>query len=115
MDTAFLVVVALVTTMPVPVPVPVLGALLVFSLMVGAPAAARCFTSRPLVALVLSAAIALVIVWAAIAACYVTNWPVGFFVGVLDALSYISGRAWATWRERAVRDGGFVPPRVPAP
>ena len=36
----------------------------------------------------LSVAIALVTVWAAIAASYLYNWPVGFFVGALAALSY---------------------------
>jgi zinc/manganese transport system permease protein len=91
---AFLIVVALATTMTVPVT----GALLIFSLMIGPPAAARSFTSRPLLAMALSVAIALVTVWAAIAASYLVNWPIGFFVGTLAALSYGTGRGWATWR-----------------
>jgi hypothetical protein len=37
-------------------------------------------------------------VWAAIAASYLYNWPVGFFVGVLAALAYGLGRGWAAWR-----------------
>jgi len=41
-ETAFLVVVACATTMTVPV----VGALLIFTLMIGPPAAARCFTNR---------------------------------------------------------------------
>jgi zinc/manganese transport system permease protein len=94
METAFLVVVALATAMTVPV----VGALLIFSLMIGPPAAARSFTNRPSVAIVLSIAIALITVWAAIALSYVTNWPIGFFVGALCALSYGVGRAWATGR-----------------
>jgi zinc/manganese transport system permease protein len=91
---AFLIVVALATTMTVPVT----GALLIFSLMIGPPAAARSFTSRPLLAMALSVAIALITVWAAIAASYLVNWPIGFFVGTLAALSYGTGRGWATWR-----------------
>ena len=47
MELAFLVVVALATTMTVPV----VGTLLIFSLMIGPPAAARSFTDRPLVAI----------------------------------------------------------------
>ncbi len=94
METAFLVVVALATAMTVPV----VGALLIFSLMIGPPAAARSFTNRPSVAIVLSIAIALITVWAAIALSYVTNWPIGFFVGALCALSYGVGRAWTTGR-----------------
>jgi len=93
-EIAFLIVVALATTMTVPVT----GALLIFSLMIGPPAAARSVTSRPVLAMVLSVAIALVTVWAAIAASYLVNWPIGFFVGTLAALSYGIGRGWATWR-----------------
>jgi zinc/manganese transport system permease protein len=89
----FLIVLALATTMTVPV----VGALLMFSLMTGPPAAARYLTSRPVLAMALSVTIALITVWAAIAASYLYNWPVGFFVGVLAALSYGAGRTWATW------------------
>jgi zinc/manganese transport system permease protein len=93
-EICFLIVVALATAMTVPV----VGALLIFSLMIGPPAAARSFTSRPALAMVLSVVIALVTVWAAIAASYLYNWPIGFFVGALGALAYGVGRAWAAWR-----------------
>ncbi len=46
MEMLFLAVLALATTMTVPV----VGTLLIFSLMIGAPAAARSFTDRPLLA-----------------------------------------------------------------
>jgi zinc/manganese transport system permease protein len=93
-ETWFLLVVALATAMTVPV----VGALLIFSLMIGPPAAARSFTSKPFLALALSVVIALVTVWAAIAACYLYNWPVGFFVGAIGAVAYGTGRAWAAWQ-----------------
>jgi zinc/manganese transport system permease protein len=99
MEIGFLVVVALATAMTVPV----VGALLIFSLMIGPPAAARSVTSRPVLAMALSVLIALGTVWAAIAASYLSNWPVGFFVGVLGALSYGAGRACAAARGRAGR------------
>ena len=89
-------VVACATTMTVPV----VGALLIFSLMIGPPAAARCLTDRPVPALVGSVAIALVTVWAALACSYRTDWPVGFFVGVFGAAWYGVGRAVAAWRRR---------------
>ncbi len=98
-ELCFLLVVALATAMTVPV----VGALLIFSLMIGPPAAARSITSRPLAAMLLSVAIALVTVWAAIAASYLYNWPVGFFVGALGALSYGAGRAWSAVRARVTR------------
>ncbi len=90
----FLLVVALATAMTVPV----VGALLIFSLMIGPPAAARSFTDRPAVALLLSVALALITVWAAIAISYLSNWPIGLFVGAFGALSYGIGRAWAGLR-----------------
>jgi zinc/manganese transport system permease protein len=83
--------------------VPVVGALLIFSLMIGPPAAARSFTHRPGLAMALSVVIALITVWVAIAAAYIYNWPVGFFVGMIAALSYGIGRGWAAWRRRQVR------------
>jgi zinc/manganese transport system permease protein len=93
MDLCFLVVVALVTTMAVPV----VGSLLIFSLLIGPPAAARSFTNRPLVAMALSVVFALVTVWAAIAVSFETNLPIGFFVGAISAFAYTTGRAWTAW------------------
>ncbi len=93
-EICFLLVVAFATA----VTVPVVGALLIFSLMMGPPAAARSVTSRPLLAMVLSAAIALLTVWLAIAASYQTNWPIGFFVGVFGAAAYGLGRGYSAWR-----------------
>lgn len=109
MDLAFLLVVALATTMTVPV----VGTLLIFALMIGAPAAARSFTDRPLVALGLSVAVALLTVWAAIALAYATDYPVGFYVGTISAASYAAGRGWAAWTRRAGRPGRTV--RQPQP
>lgn len=110
MELCFLVVVALVTTMSVPV----VGALLMFSLMIGAPGTARSFTDRPLAALSLSVGLAVTIVWIAIAASYETDWPVGFFVGVLGAVFFVAGRAWMAWRSGAVRrDGDDLPATGP--
>jgi len=94
MELAFLLVLAAATTLTVPV----VGALLIFSLMIGPPAAARSFTSRPAFSIILSVIIALVTVWTAIAISYQTNWPIGFFVGTLSALAYALGRTWAAWR-----------------
>lgn len=74
------------------VTVPVVGALLVFSLMVGPASAARSLTARPGPAMALSVALALVTAWASIALSYVTDWPVGFFVGALGAAWYALGR-----------------------
>jgi zinc/manganese transport system permease protein len=94
MELAFLVVMALATTMTVPV----VGALLIFSLMIGPAAAARSLTANPAVAIALSVALALVSVWAGIALSYQTNWPLGFFVGAFGAGFYLLGRGWSSFR-----------------
>jgi zinc/manganese transport system permease protein len=107
MDLAFLVVVALVTTMAVPV----VGSLLIFSLLIGPPAAARSFTARPLLCMGLSVVIALVTVWSAIALAYLSNLPIGFFVGTVSAACYGAGRAWTAWRR--ARPVASVPPSEP--
>jgi zinc/manganese transport system permease protein len=100
MEMAFLVLLALATAMTVPV----VGALLIFSLMVGPPAAARYVSARPPVAVCLSVVLALVTVWTAIASSYLTNWPIGFFVGAFSAFVYAIGRVWAAiWSERPQR------------
>jgi zinc/manganese transport system permease protein len=102
MNLAFLVVVALITTMAVPV----VGSLLIFSLLTGPPAAARSLTDRPPVAIGLSVVFALVTVWTAIAVSFETNLPIGFFVGAISALAYTLGRAWtAAQRHRRTADG----------
>jgi zinc/manganese transport system permease protein len=95
-ELAFLVIVAIATSMTLPV----VGALLIFSLMIGPPAAARSLTSNPAVAIFLSVALALVTVWVAIAASYRTNWPIGLFVGVGGAVCYALGRLTAALRGR---------------
>jgi zinc/manganese transport system permease protein len=94
MDLAFLVVIALATTMAVPV----VGSLLIFSLLIGPPAAARSFTNNPVTAMWLSVGFALGIVWAAIALSFASNLPIGFLVGAISACSYGAGRGWTAWR-----------------
>jgi zinc/manganese transport system permease protein len=102
-EICFLLIIALATSMALPV----VGALLIFSLMIGPPAAARSVTDSPYLAIGLSVVIALATVWVAIAVSYQTNWPIGFFVGAISAFCYAVGRGWAAWRRtRAVRWAG---------
>ena len=103
-DLAFLVVVAFATTMTVPV----VGALLIFSLIIGPPAAARCLTDRPGLAMLGSIAIALVTIWGAIACSFESNWPVGFFVAMLSAAWFGLGRAVAAVRRTRREPGRTV-------
>jgi zinc/manganese transport system permease protein len=104
-ELGFLIVVALTAAMTIPV----VGTLLVFTIMIGAPAAARSIVSRPAYAIALSIAIALATVWAAIALSYDTNYPVGFFVGTISAGCYLLGRLAGS------RRGSVRAPRAAAP
>ncbi len=103
-ELAFLAVVALTAAMTIPV----VGTLLVFTLMIGAPAAARSLTDRPGRAILIAVAIALVTVWASIALSYQSNYPVGFFVGTISAGCYLLGRIAGHYRHGS----GRVPPAV---
>ena len=94
LELLFLVLMAVVTTLAVPV----VGTLLMFTLMVGPPAAARVFVRSPLAAMIASVGIALVTVWLSIALAYETTWPVGFFVGAAGAAWYVLARMVAARR-----------------
>jgi zinc/manganese transport system permease protein len=95
LDISFLTIVALTTTFTVPV----VGTLLVFSLMIGAPASARTLTNRPGVTIILSALVGVLIMWSALAMSYKTNLPVGFFVGTLSAGIYTVAKVCPAYRE----------------
>ncbi|HXW31917.1 MAG TPA: metal ABC transporter permease [Acidimicrobiales bacterium] len=97
LETVFLLVVAMATTMTVPV----VGAFLMFSLTIGPAGAARSLTDSPPRAIGLSVAIALATVWTAIAVSYETNWPIGFFVGMFGVGVYGAARGWARRRRSA--------------
>jgi zinc/manganese transport system permease protein len=97
MELCFLVVMGLAAAMTVPV----VGVLLMFALMIGPAAAARSFTKRPGYAIAVATGIALVTVWAGIALSYRTNWPLGFYVGVIAAGFYLRGQGWTAVRRRA--------------
>ncbi|MDE3132226.1 MAG: metal ABC transporter permease [Acidobacteriota bacterium] len=94
LELAFLMLVALATTMTVPV----VGTTLIFTLMIGPAATARSLTVRPGVALALAVALAVAIVWGAIALSYETYWPIGFFVGSFSIGAYALSRIWVRAR-----------------
>jgi len=54
-----------------------------------------------------STGIALVTVWAGIALSYRTNWPLGFYVGVIAAGFFLLGQGWAAAR----RHGSAIRPQ----
>jgi zinc/manganese transport system permease protein len=111
LELIFLIILACATTMTVPV----VGALLIFTLMIGPPAAARCFSDRALVAMALSVVLALVTIWGALACAFTSNWPVGFWVGTFSAAWFIVGRLFAWWRRGHGRSTSLAASRSEVP
>jgi len=93
-STAFLAIVALAVSACAQI----VGVLLVFTLMVGPPAAAQRITSGLWGGLMLSAALALAEAWAGIAIAFYTDWPVSFCIAVLSALGYFAALNWPARR-----------------
>jgi len=68
----------------------IVGVLLVFTLMVGPPAAAQRVTTGLWSGLFISAALALSEAWLGLTMAFYTDWPVSFCIAVLSALSYFA-------------------------
>jgi zinc/manganese transport system permease protein len=85
-STAFLAVVALAVSECAQI----VGVLLVFTLMVGPPAAAQALTTGLWTGLTLSAALALGEAWLGITLAYYTDWPVSFCIAILSAVAYFA-------------------------
>jgi zinc/manganese transport system permease protein len=92
----FTLVIAAVTTASVPV----VGAMLLFSLLVAPPAAACLLCSRPLRAGILSCAFSLLCIWVSIALSVMTDMPVGFFVALSCTCVYGAAKIIAMIRAR---------------
>ncbi len=95
-DILFLGLLGLVTAMAMPV----VGALLVFSLLIAPAAAAQSLSARPLQALLLAVIFSVGMIWLAIALSFWSNWPIGFFVGSLGAVLFTSARMFRYIRHR---------------
>jgi zinc/manganese transport system permease protein len=85
-STAFLAIVALAVS----VCAQIVGVLLVFTLMVGPPAAAQRLTTGLWSGLFASAALALGEAWGGLAVAFYTDWPVSFCIACLSALGYFA-------------------------
>ena len=66
----------------------IVGVLLVFTLLVGPPAAAQLLTSRLVPGIALSALLAVAQGWLGITIAYYTDWPASFWITALSALVY---------------------------
>jgi zinc/manganese transport system permease protein len=88
-STAFLAVVALAVSECAQV----VGVLLVFTLMVGPPAAAQRLAGGLWSGLALSAGLALAEAWFGLTAAFYTDWPVSFCIAVLSAAGYFTALA----------------------
>jgi zinc/manganese transport system permease protein len=87
--TAFLAIVALAVAECAQI----VGVLLVFTLMVGPPAAAQRLTTGLWPGLIVSAALALAEAWLGLAIAFYTDWPVSFCIALLSAAGYFAALA----------------------
>jgi zinc/manganese transport system permease protein len=88
-STAFLAIVALAVSECAQI----VGVLLVFTLMVGPPAAAQRIAGGLWSGLALAAGLALAEAWLGLTAAFYTDWPVSFCIAVLSAAGYFAALA----------------------
>ncbi len=94
--TAFLAIVALAVAECTQI----VGVLLVFTLMVGPPAAAQRLTTGLWSGLIVSAALALAEAWLGLVLAFYTDWPVSFCIALLSAAAYFAALAIGGLRPR---------------
>ena len=97
-STAFLVVVALAVSQCAQV----VGVLLVFTLMVGPPAAAQRLTSGLWSGLGVAAGLAIAEAWLGLTLAFYSDWPVSFCIAILSALGYFAALAAPSARDRGM-------------
>ncbi len=97
-STAFLAIVALAVSECAQI----VGVLLVFTLMVGPPAAAQRLTTGLWTGLALAAALALAEAWLGITMAFYTDWPVSFCIALLSALGYFAALSAPALRTKAM-------------
>ena len=84
----------------------IVGVLLVFTLMVGPPAAAQLVTARLWSGLLLSVLFAVAAAWCGITIAWYTDWPVSFCIAALSATGYffslgLASRGEPAWKSFA--------------
>jgi zinc/manganese transport system permease protein len=97
-STAFLAIVALAVSACAQI----VGVLLVFTLLVGPPAAAQRLTMGLWSGLALAAALAIGEAWLGLTLAFYSDWPVSFCIAALSALGYFAALAWRRPRTQAV-------------
>jgi zinc/manganese transport system permease protein len=84
------------------------GALLIFGLMVTPPAVAQNLTTRPWLGMVLSALVALAVVWTGLVLAYYISYPASFFITTIAFTAYVVSQLARRVR-RLVFSGGSAP------
>jgi zinc/manganese transport system permease protein len=95
---AFLAIVALAVSESAQI----VGVLLVFTLMVGPPAAAQFVTIRLWSGLLIAVLFAVASAWFGIVVAWYTDWPVSFCIAVLSGVAYFSSLALTALRGKAI-------------
>ncbi len=88
----------LVLSMAVAGTIQIVGALLVFALMITPAATARHLTNRLPVMIFLSAILSLAGVWIGLFLSYTVNWPVTFFITLIETIFYFAAVYWKKYQ-----------------
>jgi len=83
----------------VAVAVPVIGALLIFALLIGPAAAAQALSRSVAGGIGLSMGIGLAITWTGLAAAYAIGYPASTWIASLSFALYLLAHGWRRWRE----------------
>ena len=93
----------------------VVGVLLIFALLVGPPATAVHFTTRPGLALVIAVALGLGYTWLGILLAINSTWPVSFFISILSFGVYLPVRLFSSLEKKRGSFSGLQNHPVQAP
>ncbi len=88
----------------VAIAVPIIGALLIFALLVGPPAAAQLLSKRVFTGILLAVGLGVGETWAGIACSYYFGYPASTWIASLSFFVYLGATFAGPWRDRWVED-----------
>jgi len=92
----------------VAIAVPIIGALLIFALLVGPPAAAQLLSKNVFTGILTAVALGIGETWAGIGCAYYIGYPASTWIASLSFFVYLGATAIGPWRERESSDSTTV-------
>lgn len=92
----------------VAIAVPIIGALLIFALLVGPPAAAQLLSKNVFPGILMAVALGVGETWAGIGCAYYIGYPASTWIASLSFFVYLGATAIGPWRERGSNDSTVI-------